>query len=117
MSLIRDDRLKKANDLLLSGIGGVEFTAHLGKSLVDVLVEGLELRPKANEVRPKVNEVLSEGVEACRCDLAELAEIVAKSADVAVSGSCEHPSGRSVLLACPYPSGQVAHLVFESSDA
>ncbi len=110
MSLIRDDRLKKANDLLLSGGCGVEFAAHLGESLVDMLLEG-------PEVRSKVNEVLSEGVEACRCGLAELAEIVAKSADVAVGGSCEYPSGCSVLLACLYPPGQVAHLVLKSSDA
>lgn len=110
MSLIRDDRPKKANDLLVSGGCGVEFAAHLGESLVDMLLEG-------PEVRSKVNEVLSEGVEACRCGLAELAEIVAKSADVAVGGSCEYPSGRSVLLACLYPPGQVAHLVLKSRDA
>jgi len=110
MSLIRDDRPEKANDLLLSGGCGVEFAAHLGESLVDILLEG-------PEVRSKVNEVLPEGVEACRRGLAELAEIVAKSADVAVGGSCEYPSGRGVLLACLYPPGQVAHLVLKSSDA
>jgi hypothetical protein len=43
----------------------------------------------------KIDEVLSEGVEACRCGLAELAEIVAKSADVAVGGSREYRSGRA----------------------
>ena len=110
MSLIRDDRLKKVNDLVLSGGCGVEFAAHLGESLVDVLLE-------CSEVRSKIDEVLSEGVEACRCGLAELAEIVAKSADVAVGGSREYRSGRSVLLACLYPPGQVAHLVLKGSDA
>lgn len=125
MSFIRgDDRLKKVNDLLLSGGCGVEFAAHLGESLADMLLkcpdmllEDPEVRSKVNEVRSKVNEVVSEGVEACRCGLAELAEIVAKSADVAVGGACEYPSGRSVLLACLYPPGQVAHLVLKSSDA
>jgi hypothetical protein len=110
MSLIRDDRLKKVNDLPLSGGCGVEFAAHLGESLVDMLLEG-------PEARSKVNEVLSEGIEACRCGLAELAEIVAKSADVAVSGSCEYPSGRSVLFARLYSPGQVANLVLKSGDA
>ena len=103
MSLIRDDRLKKVNDLLLSGGCGVEFAAHLRESLVDV--------------RSKVNKVLSERVEACHCGLAELAKIVAKSADVAVGGSCKYPSGRSVLLACLYSPGQVAYLVLKGSDA
>ncbi len=118
MSLIRgDDRLKKVNDLLLSGGCGVEFAAHLGESLADMLLKRPEMLLEGPEVRSKVNEVVSEGVEACRCALAELAEIVAKSADVAVGGSCEYPSGRSVLLACLYPPGQVAHLVLKSSDA
>jgi len=94
----------------LSGGCGVEFAAHLGESLIDVL-------SKSPEIRSKVNEVLSEGVEACRCGPSELAEVVAKSADVAVGGSCEYPSGRSVLLACLYSPGQVAHLVLKSSDA
>jgi hypothetical protein len=110
MFLMRGDRLKKVNDLPLSGGCGVEFASHLGEAVVDVLVE----RP---EVRSKVNEVLSEGVEACRRGLAELAEIVAKSVDIAVGSSCEHPSGRSVLLGCLYSPGQVAHLVLKGGDA
>jgi hypothetical protein len=110
MSLIRDDRLKKDNDLLLSGGCGVEFAAHLRESLVDVPLE-------CPEVRPKVNEVLSERVEACHCGLPELAKIVAKSADVAVCGSCKYPSGRGVLVASLYSPGQVAYLVLKCSDA
>ena len=101
--MIRDDRLKKVDDLPLSGGRGVEFAAHLRESLVDV--------------RSKVNKVLSERVEACHCGLAELAEIVAKSADVAVGGASEYPGGRSVLLACLYLPGKVAHLVLKGSDA
>ena len=107
--MVRDDRLKKVNDLVLSGGCGVEFAAHLGESLVDVLLE-------CSEVRSKIDEVLSEGVEACRCGLAELAEIVAKSADVAVGGAREYPSGRSVLPVCLYLPGKVAHLVLKGSD-
>jgi len=110
MSSIRDDRLKKVNDLLLSGGRGVEFAAHLRESLVDVLVE-------CSEFRSEVNKVLSERVEARRGGQAELAEIVAKSADVAVGGSREYPSGRSIVLACLYPPGQVAHLLLKGSDA
>lgn len=109
-SLIRDDRLKKVDDLPLSGGRGVEFAAHLRESLVDVLLE-------CSEVRSEINKVLSERVKACRCGLAELAEIVAKSADVAVGGSREYPSGRSILLACLYPPGQVAHLLLKGSYA
>jgi len=48
---------------------------------------------------------------------AELAEIVAESADVAVGGSCEYTSGSSVLLAYLYSPGQVTHLVLKSADA
>ena len=110
MFLIRDDRLKKVNDLLLSGGGGVEFAAHLGESLVDVPLE-------CPEVRSKVDKVLSERVEACHCGLAELTEIVAKSADVAVGGASEYPGGRSVLLACLYLPGEVTHLMLKGSDA
>ena len=69
--MIRDDRLKKVDDLLLSGGRGVKFAAHFGESLVDVLLE-------CSEVRSEINKVLSERVEACRCGLAELAEIVAR---------------------------------------
>jgi hypothetical protein len=115
--LIRDDRLKKVDDLLLSGGCGVEFTAHLGESLVDILLECAEIVLECAEVGSEVNEVLPEGIEACRCGLAELAEIVAKSADVAVGGSCEYTSGRSVLLAYLYSPGQVTHLVLKSADA
>ena len=99
----RTHSVEKVNDLLLSGGRGVEFAAHLRESLVDV--------------RSKVNKVLSERVEACDCGLAELAEIVAKSADVAVGGASEYPGGRSVLLACLYLPGKVAHLVRKGSDA
>ena len=121
--LIGDDRLNKVNDLLLSGGRGVEFAAHLDESLVDMLLEGAEIRLECAEillecaeVRSEVNEVLSDGIEACRCGLAELAEIVAESADVVVGGSCEYTSGRSVLLAYLYSPGQVTHLAFESGD-
>jgi hypothetical protein len=108
--LIRNDRLKKVNDLLLSGGCDVEFAAHLGESLIDMLLERAEIRTQVHEVLPK-------GIEACRRGLAELAEIVAESADIAVGGSCEHTSGRSILLAHLYAPGQVAHLVLESGDA
>ena len=108
--LDRDDRLKKVNDLLLSGGCGVEFAAHLGESLVDVPFE-------CPEVRSKVDKVLSERVEACHCGLAELTEIVVKSADVAVGGAGEYPGGRSVLLACLYLPGEVTHLMLKGSDA
>jgi hypothetical protein len=110
MSLVRNDRLKKVNDLPLSGRCGVEFAAHLGESVVDMPSEG-------GEVGSQANEVLSEGIEACRCGVAELAQIVTKSADVAVGGSCEYTSGRSVLLAHLYSPGQVTHLVLKSGDA
>ncbi len=123
-SLIRDDRLKKVNDLLLSGGCGVEFAAHLDESLVDMLLERPEIALECAEilfecaeVRSEVNEVLPEGIEARRCGLAELAEVIAKSADVAVGGSCEYTSGRSVLLAYLYSPGQVTHLVLKSVDA
>ena len=69
------------------------------------------------DVRSKVNKVLSERVEACHCGLPELADIVAKSADVAVGGAGEYPGGRGVLLACLYLPGEVAHLVLKGSDA
>ena len=36
MSLIGDDRLKKINDLLLSGGHAVELPAHLGEAVVDM---------------------------------------------------------------------------------
>src|SRR6516164_5504635 len=68
--LIGDDRLKKVNDLLLSGGRGVEFAAHLDESLVDMLLEGAEIRLECAEillecaeVRSEVNEVLSDGIE------------------------------------------------------
>lgn len=122
--MIRDDRLKKVNDLLLSAGCGVEFAAHLGESLVDIALERpeirlecAEIRLECAEVRSEVNEVLPEGIEARRCGLAEFAEIVAKSADVAVGGSCEYTSGRSVLLAYLYSPGQVTHLMLKSADA
>ena len=122
--MVGDDRLKKVDDLLLSRGCGVEFTAHLDESPVDMFTEGAELRPEGAEVRPEgaelrpeVNEVFPEGIEACRRGLAEVTEIISKFADVAVGGSCEYAGGRGVMLACLHSPGQVAHLVLKSGDA
>lgn len=96
--------------MLLACRGGVEFAAHLGEALIDVLSQ-------IDEVLPQIDEVLSQGVETCRRSLAEFAEVAADFADIAVGGSGEHTSRRGVLLTGLYSPGQVAHLVFESGDA
>ena len=101
--MIGDDRLKKANDLLLSGGHDVELPSHLGEAIVD-------MRTQAAEVLPKVDEVLAKGSETRGGGMAELA-------DVAVGGSGEYTSGRGILLGCLHPPSEIAHLLFESADA
>ncbi|OIN77884.1 hypothetical protein BMG05_25865 [Mycobacterium malmoense] len=96
--------------MLLSCCGGIEFAAHLGESLVDMVAE-------VAEILAEVDEVLAKRVETCRCGLAEIAEFTAEFADVAVGGSREHPSRCGVLFTGLYSPGQVAHLAFECSDA
>ena len=97
MSLISDDRLKEANNLLLPGGHDVELPAHLGEAVVDMITE-------VDEVLPEVDEVLPKGVETSGGGPAELADFAAELADVAVGGSGEHSSGGRVLPACLYSS-------------
>ena len=68
-SLVSDNRLKKANNLLLPGSHDVELPAHLGEAVVDV--------------RTEVAEVLPKGVETCGGGSAEVADFAAELADVA----------------------------------
>ena len=97
MSLISDDRLKEANNLLLPGGHDVELPAHLGEAVVDMITE-------VGEVLPEVDEVLPKGVETSGGGPAEFADFAAELADVAVGGSGEHSSGGRVLPACLYSS-------------
>ena len=104
MSLISDDRLKEANNLLLPGGHDVELPAHLGEAVVDMITEVDEVLPEVDEVLPEVDEVLPKGVETSGGGPAEFADFAAELADVAVGGSGEHSSGGRVLPACLYSS-------------
>lgn len=89
-SLVSDNRLKKADDLLLPGSHDVELPAHLGESVVDV-------RTEADEVLPEVDEVLPNGVETCGGGPAELTDFAAELADVALGGPRLHRSSLPVI--------------------
>ena len=90
MPLISDDRLKKADNLLLPGRHNVELPTRLGEAVVDMSAE--------------VDEVLPKGVETCGRGSAEVADFAAELADVAVGGPGEHSSGGRVLFARLYSS-------------
>jgi hypothetical protein len=108
--LVRDDRLEKINDLLLSYGHDVELAAHLGEAIVD-------MGTKVDEVLPKVDEVLAEGIETCGRGLAEIAKLAAELTDVAVGGLHELSvpaitvDARQLSTACAAPTNSTSQPV------
>ncbi len=100
--LVRDDGLKKVDNLLLSSGHDVELPARLGEAVVDV--------------RAEVDEVLSQGIETRCGGPAEVTNFAPELTDIAVGSTCENSSGRRVLFAYPHPAGQVVHLLLEGAD-
>ena len=92
VSLISDDRLKEADNLLLPGGHDVELPANLGEAVVDMVTE-------VGEVLPEVDEVLPKGVETSVGGPVEFADFAAELADVAVGGSGE--ATRAAAASCP----------------
>jgi hypothetical protein len=82
-SLVSDNRLKKANNLLLPGGHDVELPAHLGEAGVDVCTD--------------VDEVLPKGVETGGGGSAELTDFAAELADVALGGPRLHRSSLPMI--------------------
>ncbi len=107
----------------MSGGRSVEFAAHLGETLVDLLKSPIDMLseageslPKVDEVLPQVDKVLPQGIETCRGGMAEIADFAAELAHVAIGGSRKYTSGGGIMRTCLHSTRQIAHLLLESRD-
>lgn len=96
---LSDDGVQQVDDLLLAGGSGVEFAAHLGEPVLYPVAE--------------VGEVLAGRVEAGRGGLAEVPDLAANLANVAVGPAGQHASGCRVLLAVADAISELPDLGFQ----